>query len=235
MATWNDLFDASLQMVGVLESGGTGATADRTLCLGHLNRFLGTLSAEGGAIYEETLDSVTWASGNASRTIGSGGNLAVARPQKILSASYRVSDQDYPLEIITHQAYQAISDKATTSEYPRWLAYNPTFTSSLGTLFMWEVPSASLALRLLSLKPLTVVSDQTATVALPPGYEDMIVYNLAKRIASTFGRSLAPEDQQQAIDSLAAIIRANDVTELMWPDSMAPGLSNSSETDPVTW
>jgi hypothetical protein len=235
VATWNDLFDASLNIIGVLDAGGTGATADRTFCLGQLNRMFGTWGAEVGPIYEETLDSVTWASGNATRTIGSGGNLNVARPQQILGASYRVSDQDYPLDLITHQEYQAITDKATTSDYPTHLAYNPTFASSLGNLLIWPVPSTSLALRLNSLKPLTIVSDQTATVALPPGWEDAIVYNLAQRIASAFGKSVKPEDAQMAIETKAAIVRINDITQPMWPDPMAPGLGYNSERDPVIW
>jgi hypothetical protein len=224
MAAWNDLFDASLMEIGVLEAGGTGATADRTYCLGVTNRLLGTWSAELGPIHYETVDSLSWTASQASRTIGSGGNFSVARPERIISATYRdSSDNDSEIEIITHQQYQMITDKATEAETPLVLAYNPTIASSLGTLYIWPVPSATATVRLNSYKPFTTITDQTATVVLPSGYEAALVFNLAVQIAAAFGANLSPATVEEARRTKRVITQANIVIQPPKADPLAPG------------
>jgi hypothetical protein len=224
VATWNDLFDAALMEINALEAGGTGATADRTFCLGHLNRMLSSWSAELGPLHYETTESLTWASGQASRTIGTGGDLNTARPEAILAAQYRdTSNADHDLDIITHQGYQAIINKTLSTTEPRAIAYNPTIASGYGTLFIWPIPSSSLTFRLTSRKPFTAISDQTATVVLPSGYEGAIVFNLALRIASGFGKVPTDITRSEAIKAKKALVLANIVQQPARQDPLAPG------------
>lgn len=223
MASWNDLFDAALQEIGRADTG-TGTTADRTFCLGHLNRMLSSWSAEIGPLHFETTESLTWASGQASRTIGTGGDLNTSRPEVILAAQYRDSASvDHDLDIITHQGYQAIVNKTLSTSEPRVIAYNPTIASGYGTLFIWPIPSSSLTFRLTSRKPFTAISDQTATVVLPSGYEAAIVFNLAVRIASAFGAQLSDVTRAEAIKAKRALLLANVVQQPARMDPLAPG------------
>jgi hypothetical protein len=214
VTVWNTLFDAALMEVGVLEAGGTGATADRTYCLGVTNRLLGGWSAEIGPIHAETVDSLTWTAGNASRTIGSGGDFAVTRPERLIKAHYRDSaNLDCPLDIITHQGYQAIQNKTHTSDSPLALAYNPTMTT--GTLFIWPVPSSNVTIRLTSYKPFATVSDATQESGLPSGYEAALVPNLALLIAPAFGAMPSPLTIREAQRTKGIILRANLIPQPM--------------------
>lgn len=224
MSTWNDLFDAAMQELNVIGSGDTGGTSDRTYCLGVTNRLLSSWSTEIGPIHFETTESLTWASGNASRTIGTGGNFNTARPEKIIAAYYRdSSNTDLPLDLISHQEYQSIYDK-TLSGAPLAIAYNPTIASGFGTLYAWPTPDASFTLQLTSYKPFTTISDQTATVTLPSGYEAALVYNLAVLVSSYFGRDPSGITEREARKTKAAIKRANVVPQPMMPDSGTPGV-----------
>jgi hypothetical protein len=216
VTVWNTLFDAALSEIGVLEAGGTGATADRTYCLGHVNRMLSGWSAEIGPIFAETVDSLTWASGNASRTIGTGADLNTTRPEKVIAAYYRDGGDDIPIAVLSHQRYQAIWDKALTSSDPRVLAYNPTMTT--GTLYMWPVPSGNITLRLVSYKPFTAISDATQDSGLPSGYEAAIVPNLAIRIAPAFGAVVSPDTRAEARKAKAVLTAANLIPQPMKPE-----------------
>ena len=208
----------------MLEAGGTGATADRTYCLGVLNRMLGTWSAELGPLHFETTEALTWTASQSSRTIGTSGNFNTPRPEKILAASYRdSSDNDFPIEIFTHQQYQAITDKTTEDERPLVLAYNPTIASSLGTLHIWPVPSANATVRLTSYKPFTTITDQTATVVLPSGYEAAIVANLAVKVAAAFGATLTPILVEEAKRTKRVLVEANTALQPPKVDPLAPG------------
>jgi hypothetical protein len=215
VSTWNALFDAALGEIGRADDG-VGTASDRTLCLGFTNRLLGSWSTEIGPIHAETVDSLTWTSGNASRTIGTGGNFAVARPERLIKAHYRDSaNLDSPLDIITHQGYQAIQNKTHTSGAPLALAYNPTIASGLGTLFIWPVPSSDVTIRLTSYKPFTAISDQTQDSGLPSGCEAAIVPNLALLIAPSFGVSPNPLTVREAQRSKGIILRANLIPQPM--------------------
>ncbi len=223
MATYQNISDGAMVMIGRLASGESPTTAENADALIILNELLDTWSAEIGPVYGETAESLTWATGQATRTIGVSGNLNTARPQKILAAAATISTVDYPIPLITDQEYQAISNKTQTSSIPLFLAYNPTFASSLGTLYMWPVPSSAITLLLTSVKPLTAVSALSGTVTLPPGYSEALRYNLALRYASYFGAQLDPFIVKHAADTKRNLIVSNMEPQPMQMDPLMPG------------
>lgn len=233
MATYQNLLEAAVRKLGRLESGGSLTASEVTDGIAEMNRMLGTWNADMGPIFCETLDSLTWASGNASRTIGTGGDLNVARPMQIVGAQIRSGTTDIDLTPITHREYQAIVDKATTASIPLYLAYNPTIASSVGTLFMWPVPSASLTIRITSLKPL-VDGVAATTVTLPPSYEDAIVLNLALRLADEYGAQPGMLTIKMAALAKKAMKEANfmALSQNIQMDPLAPGFTNYGD-DPM--
>lgn len=233
MATYQNLLEAAVRKLGRLESGGSLTASEITDGIAELNRMLGTWNADMGAIFCETLDSLTWATGNASRTIGVGGDLNVARPAQILAAQIRSGTTDIDLILYTHREYQAIVDKATTANIPRYLAYNPTIASSVGTLFMWPVPSASLTVRITSLKPLAAGVAGT-TAILPDSYEDAIVLNLALRLADEYGAQPGLITVKMASLAKKAMKEANfmALSQNIQMDPLAPGFTNYGD-DPM--
>jgi hypothetical protein len=234
VATGNSLVGDALRKIGRLASGETATTAELADGVVEINRMLSTWTAQIGPIFSETLDSLTWTSGNASRTIGSSGDFNTARPVKILAASYRDDNSnDYSLGILTHQEYQAIGDKTITGSIPSIIAYNPTYASSLGTLFIYPVPTASVTIRLISLKPLSDLTG-SGTVALPPAYEDAIVLNLALRLTDEYGIQPSMMMIRQAALAKRALVEANLIQQPMQMDPLTPG-QGSSYTPGAGW
>jgi len=189
-----------------------------------LNQMLSHWGARLGPIHYETTETLTWASAQSSRTIGSSGNLDTVRPLQILSAYYRdASNNDFPIRLVSMEEYQRVFQKGQAGSIPLCMAYNPTISSSLGTLYVWPVPASSWTLLLNSLKPFTAVTSLTSTIVLPPGYEAAIQPNLAVWAQGQFGGRLMPTTQQLAQETLAAIESLNETDEEMDLDPMAPG------------
>lgn len=226
MSTGNSLVTDTLSRIQYLPAGGTATATELSDGVNELNRMLGGWNAEMGPIFSETLDSLTWTGGSASMTIGTSGDFNVARPQTIIGAQYRDSSNiDYSISLVTHREYQEITTKTIQTTIPAYLAYNPTFASSLGTLFIWPAPSVSFTLRLNSLKPLADLTG-SGTVTLPPGYEDAIIMNLAVRLADIYGSTLTPILLQMAIESKKAIVEGAIQFRNGQMDPLAPGQSN---------
>ncbi len=224
MATWQNSLDGALRLCGRLASGESPTTTENTDYLQVVKEFVSHLSALVGPIAFETLDALTWTGGQASRTIGASGNFNTARPVKVLLGQFRDSSGfDFPpLTLITHLEYQAIvGDKALASGIPLYLAYNPTIASSLGTLFVWPVPPSDWSFRLTSLKPITAPAALSETITMPDGWEEMIRYNLAPRVAAENGAILSPYVYEHAQETLMAVMP--DRTQSMQMDPMAPG------------
>ncbi len=226
MATGNSLVTDTLSRIQYLPSGGTDTATELSDGVAEINRMLGGWNAEMGPIFAETLDSLTWTGGNASMTIGVSGDFNVARPQKILGAQYRdAANVDYTMTLITHQEYQATVVKTIQTTIPAYLAYNGTFSSAQGTLFIWPVPSASFTFRLNSLKPIADLTG-AGTVTLPPGWEDAIIMNLAIRLADVYGAEVTPMMLQMAIEAKRAIVESSLQFQNGHMDPLAPGQSN---------
>lgn len=223
MSTFQNISDGAMVMIGRLASGDSPTAAENADSLIILNELLDSWTAELGPVYGETVESLTWATGQATRTIGVSGNLNTARPQQILRASATISTVDYDLSLISNQEYQAIPIKTQTGSIPLALAYNPTFASSLGTLYMWPVPSSAVTLLLTSIKPLAAVSALSGTVTLPPGYAEALRYNLAVRYASYFGAQLDGFIVKQAADTKRNLLISNMSQQPMSLDPMVPG------------
>jgi hypothetical protein len=235
VATGNSIVDDALRKMGRIGSGETGTAQERTDGVAELNRMLGRWNAELGPIFGQIAESLTWSSGQVSRTIGTGGNFNTDRPQKLILAQYRDSSNlDTDLPILTFDEYQRIEDKAATGAIPETIGYNPTFASAMGTLYVYPIPTADFTLRLTSIKLLSSITDATATISLPPGYEDAWMWNLIPRLCTEYGIPIQPYWAQQAYESKRALEQLNSEPPQIWPDFLAPGMGGVSR-DPVAW
>jgi hypothetical protein len=226
VATWQDLVNGALFDIGRLQPGDSPTTAENTLYLQILNDMIDQFTNELGPIYAETLDILTWTGGQATRTIGTGGDFNISRPQRILSAWYRFqSVNDYALKVITHQEYEQIVIKSLSVDFPQYLAYNPTFPT--GTLYIWPIPQANATIRLNSWKPLSSVAALSDTVSLPPGYNELIKYNFEIRVGPGNGGLVDPMIVELANQAKFKVARANEVIEPADMDPMAPGQSKA--------
>ena len=192
MATALDLITDSLVKARTHAPGEAVGSDKSSAALRELNRMLGAWSNENLLLHQETEETLTLVVDQASYTIGESGSsqdFDTVRPLEILDGTFvRESggNLDYPLTGKTLEEYRDIRNKSTGS-IPWWITYNPTYPN--GTLYLFWTPTSAFELHLLSLKELTALATLTTTVSLPPGYEDAIIYNLALRLASDYGKT----------------------------------------------
>src|SRR5262245_30651869 len=216
MATVLTILTTALQELNVLAEAEQPSAAQGADGLAAFNRMVDTMAAERLQIYTVTRTTWTIVSGTAAYTVGLTGSANVARPVFVQSINFvdtSVSPNiEYTLSMLTDDGYAGIPMKTQTSTYPTSAYYNPTYP--LATLTLWPVPTSTTLLGVIY-APAAIAQFATlaTTVALPPGYEEMLVKNLAVRLAPSYGRQIDGNLFEQAKESKAIVKRSN--TRLM--------------------
>lgn len=207
MATALDLIKSSMRKIGALADGESPTTSEANDALAILNSMLDSWSLERLLVYQIRQENFTWASGNASRTIGSSGNFNTTRPTKIENGFTRINSIDYPYQVVSREYYDAISDKTTQSTYPEVVYFEQN--NPLGTIYGWPVPSASIDFYVNSWRQLQQFTALTTDLALPAGHQRTIEFNLACELAPEFELEVPERVDRIARESKSAIKRAN--------------------------
>lgn len=221
MATAAAIIKRSLRLLGTLAAGETPSSTEQADGLEALNAMLDLWRTSSLAVYALRDETLTL-TGAASYTIGSGGDLNTTRPVKIESAYERLSDIDYPLRLASAIAWSQLAAKSTTSDVAEWLYYEPSYP--LGKLYLYPKATTGV-LHLVTWVPLSSFA-ASAEVALPPGYQDAITYNLAVRLAPEYSRPVTPELAAIARDAMSRVERVN-----FRPPIMSAGLEAGRRPD----
>lgn len=219
MTTAQTLIDDALSELHVLEAGDSANANDTATGLRYLNRMLQGWSTQNAIVYYQK-EIAHVLDGSIEYTIGTGGDIAESRPNYIISAYATQSGEDWPVEVIRDKAqFDKIYDKTITG-IPDYLYYQPEYP--LGKLRIWPVGDASTTLHFSSRAILQQFSTANDTVSLPDGYEDAIVFNLAVRLASSFGQQPSAFLMKNAAETLAFIKRNNAEDPIMEYDCSLP-------------
>lgn len=217
--TANTMITRAMRLIQVLTPDAAPTAQEAADGLYALNAMLDAWSIERLMVYQVQQSSYSWASGNASRTIGSGGNFNTTRPYKIEPNGnfFRTSGGiDYPLAVYAREEYDRIVQKSAAGAIPEHLFHDTGYP--LMTLYAYPVPSQTLTLYLNDWKPLQSFSGLTTALALPPGYQAAIEYSLALWLAPEFGAAaVAAADR---IKDQAVKLRAN-IKTVNAPDLIA--------------
>ena len=139
-----------------------------------------------------------------------GNHIETARPEKILAAFIRDPyDTDYIQEVIDVKTFSRISRK-TNSSRPSRLYVRKGWP--MNTILFESLPYADETLHLEVVQPLSVylsTAGLTDVVNLPPGYEQVLIYNLCLELAPEWGKQITPLIATQAIEGKKRIKRAN--------------------------
>ena len=212
MATVLDLTTVALKEIGVLAAGEVPNSEDAADALAALNRLIDQWAAERLQIYTITRTPWTIVSGTQNYAVGTGVTVNVARPVYVEHVSYLDTtlspNQEIPLGELTDAGYQQTSVKALTGSAPTSFYYNPTYPT--GTISLFPVPTSS-TLQGVLYSPVAVArfAATSDTVALPPGYEEMIVTSLALRLATPYGRQPDPMLLDRQREARAIVKRSN--------------------------
>lgn len=129
-----------------------------------------------------------------------------------------LANLEIPVEIIPNvDRWAELSLKTTPSTIVTHVFIEDT--APLMTLNVWPVPSIQAALVLYSQKSLDQVVDADTVIQLPEGYEEMIVYNLAIRLAPEFGKQIDSMIMQTAMETKAAVKIKNAKPVIMKSDA----------------
>lgn len=208
MSTPRDLIKAAMRKIGAVASGETPSADELSDGLSAFNAMLDSFSNERLVIPSVTEETFPLIAGQATYTMGPNGDFNTTRPMAILLAN--MIDQDlaeYPIALITLEDWAQITVKNTQNPLPTKLYVEDTYPKE--TLHFWPVPSAVRSVILRTWKPLTTFTSLSTSISLPPGYEEMLVYNLAIRMAPEYGKAVSAEVSQIALDSKENIKRKN--------------------------
>ncbi len=159
--------------------------------------------------------------GQASYTIGVGGNINVARPFDISQAYIRDSgNNNFLMRIIPRDKWNQIGNRGSTitSQIPNTLFYDPQFP--LGVINIFPTPLLTYTMFFDNTLNQANFATLVTALAMPPGYERMYVYNLAVEISSMFGipiPAVGPGQKniaQLADDSMAAV-KSNNIKDVI--------------------
>lgn len=211
MATALDIIKRSMRMFSAIGQGNAPTASEASDALNALNAMIDSWSISRLAVYQILEENFTWASGSSSQTIGPSGNFNTVRPNRIDGGFSRINNVDYLFRVIDRREYDSIAVKTTQSTYPNVIFYDPVVT--LGTLYAYPVPNATLSVYIRSWKQLQSFTALTDTLTLPPGYQRALEYNLAVELNTEYPDLPLPDTvRQKAVESLSQIKTLNAPT-----------------------
>lgn len=209
-----ELIARAMRLVGVSALGEPPSADEASNGLISLNAMLSSMANENLMIYADSEDVIPVVPSTSLYTLGPSGTVATTRPVSLLLSSYVIyQGVSYMTPLMTVDQYNAISFKQQAAPFPWSLWYEPTYPD--GSLLVYPVPDGNSILHLWSRKPLTEFATLTTPVTLPPGYEDMLAFNLAVNFAPEFDASIPAAVVQRAASTKRLIKRTNTAPKLM--------------------
>jgi len=199
-----------------------------------LNRLVGSLNCDPLSIYSFDIVTFPLQKGKKTYTIGQDpegcecADFDYPRPQGIQYANTILQSSGvplrFPLQLYTDQQWANVSLQDIGNTIP-WALYNNQ-NHPISTLFLYGQPIADMLLELYMWHLIPTFNALSDVVILPPGYEDVLVLNLACRLAPHFQRVISPDVTAQARESLMRLWSYNA------PQPIAPtnGLCRGGDT-----
>lgn len=213
MPTALQIITRSMRLAKVIGKGETLDSDESADGLTALNAMLDSWRIQRLFVYQILDEAFTLTAGDASYTVGSGGDFNTSRPADFPEGSFlRVNDVDFGITKIDQLAFSQIPNKSITS-VPRF--FYPDMAYPLITLQFDCKPDQAYSFHMKSLKTLQSFSTLTTDMALPPGYEDAVTFSLAERFGLEFGVAIDPDVKKWAGDSRKAIQRVNAYIPVM--------------------
>lgn len=229
-------------MMGAYDASTPLNSSDAQLLLDLLNAMMDEWSNYTQACYEVLEQSAPLIPGQASYTIGPGGNFNMTRPLSILTdpgTAYTLdgNGNKYPLRVVPRDVWNLYSNTSNiiTSNFPVALFYDPQFP--LGVINITPFPNLAYTMFWDSMLQFSHFAALTTTVSLPPGYIIAMMSNLAVLAKPFFlDGQMDPAIPLTASRTLGAIKRTNQRELVAVYDSeivSRAGVSYNPYTDTV--
>lgn len=209
-----DIIKIAMKHIVVLSEGEDPSAEGARDALTLLNGMLQVWTTDRLLVYTIESNVFSYVAGQASYTIGTGGDFNIPRPRAIVSVYNRSltmgpTNVDIPVRFTEdYSEYASIPVKKTESSIPI-KCYNDN-NYPLASLFFWPVPlDSTYAPVVWSWAPLETFTSLTQDVIFPPGYEVAIHTNLALYLAPMFGKAPSKKLEELATNSFARIKTLN--------------------------
>jgi hypothetical protein len=217
MSTGLDLVTRSVKSFNGLGVGETMDGTEAQEALVTMNSMLASWQADGLMPWGELISAFNLVNGTVSYTYGTGGVFNAARPQKINKANLIVTTQSpvlrIPLDVLSYQEFAEIQLQALPGTYPSGIY--PDWAFPLMTVYLAGTPGSDLQLELYTWQQLQNFAALSDSFNMPPEYEEAIIYNLALRLAPSYG---LVANAALAATSKSIIERLNSVTPTLASD-----------------
>lgn len=214
--TIQEFINSTLRLIRVLDSGEVPTATESNDALVALNQLIGSWSAAGVPIYQESKDTIAL----------SGASIYPLsfRPVKINAVHVSNGGVTFPAAIVPSQQWVLPKDRTATSKFAKEVYYDGTFPN--GNIYVWPNVTSGSTMEIFSLKPLAQFASLSDTINLPPGYEQALRFALAGVLAPEYGSALPPElaGNAQAAQAAIATMNANVITQAP-PAAQVPAAS----------
>lgn len=210
VVTAQDIITRAMRAIQALGTGETPSAAEANDGLVAFNAMLDSWSNEGLASYELQEQSFTLIIGQAGYTIGSGGNINVARPLDILQAYIQdTGGNNYLMTILPRDKWNQIGNRSSTitSQIPTVLFYDPQYP--LGIINIFPTPLIAYTCFFDSTLDQALFATLTTQLSMPPGYERAYVSNLAMEMVLLGFETTLDEKQLAMLSNVASSSKAN--------------------------
>lgn len=219
----SDLIKASLRKLTVYASGESPSSNELADGLTALQSMLRRWSTKKILVFASVREYFVLVPGTYFYTWGSGGTWNTTRPHRLLGA-YIVdsSEISHTVAIIDETKRNSITAKTTISR-PYTLFMQPAYP--LAFIYLYPIPDTAEELHIISIKPFTETSSFSATsdtISFPSEYEEALIYNLAVRLASEFGKTVPVEVAAIAEGAYNDIIKLNSGNQVESIDLLIP-------------
>lgn len=208
MPTAQDQINRALRLNNVIAANEAPNSSDTNISFRALNSMIDLWNTEQLMVYQFEDVSHTLTGGVSSYSVGPGADIDITRPVRIQGSYISVTDDiDRSVDILNKDDYDMINNK-TVQGYPRSLFYDPSFPA--GLINLWPIPESSYVLHLKIWKSFSSYSSLVDDKELPPGYDQLIAYNLAVILGAEFNSPVRPDVLQIALDTKAKIEELNN-------------------------
>lgn len=180
----------AFNQIGVGVEGEALEAEDALRGFEYLNDILDELRTEQLAVIARRAVPFSTVGNQASYTVGDGADWDVSRPTTIHYAFARVLDVDYPITLISDEAYWLSIDKEIVSDLPSNLYYQPTVPN--GVAYVYPIPSQAIDIHIGIDVVLDAFLNINDDVDLPPGYKNMLAYWLALDLCPAYEKDPSP-------------------------------------------
>lgn len=209
MPTAQEQINRSLQINGIISSTETPKDHDSNISFSVLNSMLDLWNTEKLLVFQFQDETHTLTPGAGSYTIGSGGDIDTVRPVRIQGAYVRDSGgNDTTLDIINKDDYDGILDKSQGG-LSNALFYDPAYP--LGTINLYRIPDAASTLHIKTWRPFSSYATLATNKVLPPGYDQLLVYNLSVLLGAEFNSPIRSDVMAIALSTKAQIETLNNL------------------------